>query len=286
MTNKEYLNYSDFDEKVALIRISKLYRSDMSDLELYECTRGYWKRTIESISDVKLVLAIFDGIVKEVYKVESWQNSGFYPMKTMPTQHLNNRVEFVGKIAEETLRIKYNGKSVAHLYKKGEANPVKVIVPDVEHSVVKTQIRIRTEEALLNLLCNRNDYSVNTENKVDTVVLQNGKNLLDIYYRQHEIRINMKPQETLMQIYRELAEKAFVFQKESADPHSTKGVFAFFVKEENIETVLVNMLLSINDSVSPKALTENKVICSRCDYHFYKAKRCPICGQLVKYDGD
>ena len=179
MTSKEYLSYSDFKEKVALIRISKFYRDDMSELELYECTRGYWKRTIENISDVKIALAIFEGVVKEVYEVESWHKSGFLPMQTIPTQYLDDRVEFVGKIAEENLRNKYKGKSATQLYQKGEANPIKVLVPRI-----------------------------------------------------NDINFPMKPKS-----------------------------------------------MEVNDGLS-------KVVCGNCDYKFAKAKRCPICGQLIKYDGD
>lgn len=41
-----------------------------------------------------------------------------------------NVIAFVGKVADDGIRKKYFGKSVAHLYEYGEANPVKLFLKD------------------------------------------------------------------------------------------------------------------------------------------------------------
>ena len=38
------------------------------------------------------------------------------------------RIAFVGSVAEESVRKRYIGKSVANLYKYGDANPVRVFL--------------------------------------------------------------------------------------------------------------------------------------------------------------
>jgi hypothetical protein len=45
-------------------------------------------------------------------------------------EHTAGRVEFVGKVAPDEIRGKYIGRSVAKLFKRGEASPVKVFLKD------------------------------------------------------------------------------------------------------------------------------------------------------------
>jgi hypothetical protein len=37
---------------------------------------------------------------------------------------LDRRIEFVGEVAPDNLRMKYKGKSVAHYFRFGAANPI------------------------------------------------------------------------------------------------------------------------------------------------------------------
>lgn len=147
----------------------------------------------------------------------------------------------------------------------------------------KNKIRIKTELMLDELLKNKEFYDLNFSNKKNTVVLHNNRTLLDIYYRQNEIRINIKDNSDLMNIYKLLLNNSIAFQKESADPYATKGQFSFFVNENDIKVALIHLLLTINDAVEPKLLPDGRVVCGRCNYIFYKARRCPNCGQLIKY---
>ena len=128
MEKNYYLEKEDFAEDVVVIKINKLYRKGMSEEELYEATRGIWKRNLKSLEGTEYCLSVFKGEVIEVYQIDEWNPAGTTPMKTrvISPERAVGRVEFVGKIASEQIRDKYIGKSVAHLFQFGEASPVKV----------------------------------------------------------------------------------------------------------------------------------------------------------------
>lgn len=45
----EKLSVDDLQENIAIIKINKSYRNGMSPLELYDITRGCWKRKLKSV---------------------------------------------------------------------------------------------------------------------------------------------------------------------------------------------------------------------------------------------
>ena len=121
-------------EPTLIIRVNKLYRDGISPSELYEITRGVWKVGARK-SSVENVFSVYRGEVKEVYKIKTW-----HPALTTPYQirtekditlnggiSMEGRWEFIGEIAEPTKRNKYLNKSVAFLFEKGSANPVKYV---------------------------------------------------------------------------------------------------------------------------------------------------------------
>lgn len=126
----EKLSIDDLQENIAIIKINKSYRNGMSPLELYDITRGCWKRNLKSIQDTEIVLAVVSGEVKEVYAVTSWMEASKLNRKTIlyDAEVEKGRIGFSGKLASDDIRSKYIGKSVADLYKRGEANPVKVFL--------------------------------------------------------------------------------------------------------------------------------------------------------------
>ena len=123
----EYLNREDITDNVVIIKINQLYHDGMSDLELYEATRGIWKRKIDSVDKAEYALAVYKGRVVEVYRIDQWAKAGTYPMQTrkLNPERYENRIEFIGEVAEETVRNKYIGKDVSRLFKFGESNPIK-----------------------------------------------------------------------------------------------------------------------------------------------------------------
>jgi hypothetical protein len=113
------------DEKVILVRINKLYHESMTPEEMYEATRGVWK-----VSDRRYkadyAFTVFQGEIKEVYKINSWLPAGTSSYATRPRSDVDveGRWEFDGELAEEDVRKKYIGKSVKEYLPRGLANPI------------------------------------------------------------------------------------------------------------------------------------------------------------------
>jgi hypothetical protein len=62
----------NISEPVLLIRVPQAYRAGMSDVAVYEATRGVWR--VGSRRDgAKYAFTVVDGIVKEVYVISAWQ---------------------------------------------------------------------------------------------------------------------------------------------------------------------------------------------------------------------
>ena len=115
----------DITDPVLVIRIQRGYRPGMSAQALYEITRGVWvvgpRRT-----GARYALAVFDGVVREVYAIDSWHPAGSTAYTTRPYEHVHRpgRWEFTGEPAPAEMRQQYIGKSVAHLWQRGASNPV------------------------------------------------------------------------------------------------------------------------------------------------------------------
>jgi hypothetical protein len=111
-------------EPALLITINRLYRSGMSPLELYEATRGRW--VVGPRRDkVELALAVYQGVVREVYRVRAWHPAGTVEYQTrsdLRPEDLGRRWEFEGDIAED-VRDRYIDGSVG----KGGQNPIRYV---------------------------------------------------------------------------------------------------------------------------------------------------------------
>lgn len=106
-----------------LIRINKLFRHGMSAEELYEVTRGVWKLGPRR-EEARFALAVFEGVVREVFAIERWHRAGTTPYRDRQLDRLEGRWEFTGRVAEEPVRARYRGKSVAAYLKRGLQSPV------------------------------------------------------------------------------------------------------------------------------------------------------------------
>lgn len=53
-----------------IIKINKSFREGMSETELYDVTRGCWKRKTASVENADCALAVVYGIVKEALLVK------------------------------------------------------------------------------------------------------------------------------------------------------------------------------------------------------------------------
>lgn len=117
------------DDPVILIRINRLYHYGMSDAELYDATRGIWKVGEDRDSAV-YAFAVYGGIVQEVYKIREWLPAGTTLYKTRP--EINDyadkeRWEFVGEVADDTIRKKYLLKSVEEYLPNHAQNPIRYV---------------------------------------------------------------------------------------------------------------------------------------------------------------
>jgi len=123
---------NQFDENFALIRINKTYKSGMPSSELYEYTRGIWKIGKETRNKLKYACCVYNGVIREVYKIEEWFPAGstIYSHRTDIESRVNSgRFEFIGNIADHNIKKKYNYKSVSHLFKKGFISPILYVGP-------------------------------------------------------------------------------------------------------------------------------------------------------------
>jgi hypothetical protein len=113
------------DEPAILVRINKTYHTRMTPKQLYEATRGCWVMRRSRCEKAEIALAVNAGIVLEVFQIASWHPGGSTPYETRVLRDdLDRRIEFVGEVAPDNLRMKYKGKSVAHYFRFGAANPI------------------------------------------------------------------------------------------------------------------------------------------------------------------
>tara|TARA_Y100001970_G_scaffold288080_1_gene414376 strand:- start:54 stop:788 length:735 start_codon:yes stop_codon:yes gene_type:complete len=116
----------DIVEKVLLIKLSKTFRYNMSEIELYDYTRGIWIVSEDKRKEIDYVFCVYDGIIQETYKVLDWFPGG----STYSVRHdkeewkKHERWEFVGNISN-VMRKKYRHKSVSHYFPSGSRNPVR-----------------------------------------------------------------------------------------------------------------------------------------------------------------
>ena len=126
----EYLTERDIHHDLVVIKINRTYYDGISAEALYDYTRGIWKRKIESVSVADYALSVVFGIVVEVYKIDHWMPASAtkFTARKVDPKKAAERIAFVGSVAEESVRKRYVGKSVANLYKYGDANPVRVFL--------------------------------------------------------------------------------------------------------------------------------------------------------------
>jgi uncharacterized protein len=117
-----------FKHKVVLIRINKLFRPNMNAEELYEATRGVWKLDTYRAEKADYAMAIYKGIIREVYKAKEWhkaKKNGYTTRTDLKFRDISDRKEFEGEPAEEGIREYYIGKFVK--FEKGNQNPINYV---------------------------------------------------------------------------------------------------------------------------------------------------------------
>lgn len=114
-------------EQVILINISRLFRYGMSAFELYEATRIAWKVGPKR-ERAKYAFSVYKTVVREVYEIQAWLPGNSTLRCYRKTYEADDeRWEFVGRLADESIRKKYIGKSILQYQKPGSQNPIKYV---------------------------------------------------------------------------------------------------------------------------------------------------------------
>lgn len=100
------------EEQAIILNVNKLYERFMSEEQLYNVTCSAWKVSATRRQTVRYAIAAYRGLVREVYRITSWQAK-------------DDRWEFTATIAEPTVRTKYLNQSLENYIKKGAKNPVR-----------------------------------------------------------------------------------------------------------------------------------------------------------------
>lgn len=103
---------AEITEPAILIRINQAFRYSMTDIELYDYTRGRWKVSRIQAKKAKYAFAVYEGIIQEIYEIIDWFEAG----KTFSVRHdkknpetlrkLEGRFEFIGNIASSLIQKK------------------------------------------------------------------------------------------------------------------------------------------------------------------------------------
>lgn len=103
-----------FDQPTILININRFYKPNMSENTIYEATRQSWVIDADHANKIKVVCAVYQGIIKGVFFADRW-------FKTAD----DKRYYFEGVAASDELHNKYIGKSVKKYWPLGSQNPIK-----------------------------------------------------------------------------------------------------------------------------------------------------------------
>jgi hypothetical protein len=116
---------AEIDDPVILLRINRLYRYDISSEELYEATRGVWK-VGKRREKARYAFAVLYGLVREVYEIQKWFPAGTTEYSTREPVEIERpgRWEFIGQLAQETIRNKYLDKSISNYILPASRNPI------------------------------------------------------------------------------------------------------------------------------------------------------------------
>lgn len=79
-TNASYSSPTEIDpgHRVVLIRINRQFRRDMTEADLYEATRKFWRvgaprRKLGSKRAPEWAIAVYRGVARGVYRIEGWE---------------------------------------------------------------------------------------------------------------------------------------------------------------------------------------------------------------------
>ena len=93
--------------------LNSTYKSGMSELALFEATRGVW-HNVPRDDSIKYAFATYGGLIKEVYEIHGWVKAGIqqYFSRSFEHRDISSRWEFIGRKAPYDIRSLYIGKVI------------------------------------------------------------------------------------------------------------------------------------------------------------------------------
>ncbi|MGD9571004.1 MAG: hypothetical protein AB7V62_03845 [Thermoleophilia bacterium] len=108
------------EEPVVLIRVKQLYRSDLGADALYQATRKWWR--ISPRRNPGWAFAVYDGIVREVYRIDGWER----PSADETDQRTKQRWAFIGE-RDAQMAEQYRWADVSEHLPRGSQNPIRYL---------------------------------------------------------------------------------------------------------------------------------------------------------------
>ena len=111
------MKLSDIKEKVIILKITKTYKENMPDKDVFGITRRAWRINIKRKIKAEYAFGLFNNKIVGVYTIKSWHKDKINP----------KRWEFDGERASDFILDKYLNKELRKFWKRGQSNPVKYI---------------------------------------------------------------------------------------------------------------------------------------------------------------
>lgn len=115
------LKEEEIDINTVLLKISRMYHYGMTEFQIYEATRCCWIMNTEKANKVDYAMSVCDGMIVEVFKIAAWlpchttlqgTRETIYEKEIYEKDERLNKLEFVGNLAEDSIRDKYKGRMV------------------------------------------------------------------------------------------------------------------------------------------------------------------------------
>ena len=119
----------DPHHKVVLIRIARSFRPEMSDAELYDATRRWWRvggdrMKLGSAAAPGYALAVHQGVVRAAYRIAAWEPA---TRAEISEDHIRDgRWGFIGRI-DRSMEDRYLHVDVTSFFPKGQVNPIRYV---------------------------------------------------------------------------------------------------------------------------------------------------------------
>ena len=123
----------EIDDPVVAINIRQQFPYVRNAEDLYNCTRGIWRLKPQRAARAKYFLAVYDGIIREVYEIHQcipatnetkayWRKREREQGRNIPAASHVGRSEFLGQVASDEIRAKYVGR---HMPVRMGQNPIR-----------------------------------------------------------------------------------------------------------------------------------------------------------------